>query len=124
MKRLILALCTVLVALWPLHATAQEPAHAADSPRVAITIDTPTLVGDTMLKPGSYRFQCRHLDGKSFLIVTTADNKEVARVKCEQEALPEKMVSSELRTIVRADGLRSLQSVRIKGEIVAHRVVD
>jgi hypothetical protein len=124
MKSLILAACAALVVLLPYRAVAQEPAHAVDSPRVTITVDNPTLVGDTMIKPGQYKFQCRHVDGKSFLVVTNESNKEVARVPCTQEALPQKIENSELRAIVRADGLRALQSVRIKGETVAHRIAN
>ena len=124
MRSLILALCTALVVLLPFRAVAQEPAHVADSPRVTITVDNPTLVGDTMLKPGQYKFQCRHFDGKSFLVVIAENNKEVARVPCTQESLSQKIENSELRAIIRADGLRSLQSVRIKGETVAHRIAN
>ena len=124
MRSLTLAVCTALVVLLPFAALAQEPAHAVDSPRVTITVDNPTLIGDTMIKPGQYKFQCRHVDGKSFLVVTNDRDKEVARVPCEQQALPQKIESSELRAIVRADGLRALQSVRIKGETVAHRIVN
>ena len=123
MKSLILAVCTTLVVLWPIRAAAQEPAHA-DSPRVTITVDNPTLVGDTMVKPGSYKFQCREIAGKRFLVVTDYRNKEVARVPCTEESMPEKIADSQLRSIVRADGLRALQSVRLKGETVAHRVVN
>jgi hypothetical protein len=124
MKSLILAACTALVVLLPFRAVAQEPAHVADSPRVTITVDNPTLVGDTMIKPGQYKFQCRHIDGTSVLVVTNTNNKEVARVPCTPEALPQKIENSELRAIVRADGLRALQSVRIKGETVGHRIVN
>jgi hypothetical protein len=123
MRSLTVAVCTALVVLLPWRAVAQEP-PAADSPRVTITIDNPTLVGETMIKPGPYKFQCRHLDGKSVLVVTDEKNKEVARVPCTQEALPQKIENSELRSIVRADGFRSLQSVRIKGETVAHRIAN
>jgi hypothetical protein len=124
MRSVILAACTALVVLLPFRAVAQEPAHDVDSPRVTITVDNPTLVGDTMIKPAQYKFQCRHFDGKSFLVVTNENNKEVARVPCTQEALGQKIENSELHAIVRADGLRSLQSVRIKGETVAHRIVN
>jgi hypothetical protein len=124
MRSLILVVSAALVVLSPFQAIAQEPAHVADSPRVTITVDKPTLIGDTMIKPGSYKFQCRHVDGNSFLVVSDENNKEVTRVPCRQEALPQKSENSELRAIVGADGLRSLQSVRIKGETVAHRIVD
>lgn len=124
MRSLMLAVCTAFVVLLPFRAVAQQPVHAVDSPRVTITVDNPTLVGDTMLKPGQYKFQCKHVDGKSFLVVKAENDKEVARVPCRQEALSQKLENSELRAIVRADGLRALQSVRIKGEAVAHRIAD
>jgi hypothetical protein len=127
MRSLIRAVPVALVALaavaWPFRAAAaQDPAHA-DSPRVSITVDNPTLVGATLVKPGSYKFQCRHFDGKTFLVVTDAGNKEIVRVPCEQETLSQKNENSELRSLLRPDGQRVLQSVRIKGEIVAHRLV-
>jgi hypothetical protein len=124
MKRLLLAVCTLVVVLVPLRAAAQMPA-AADSPKVTITVEKPTLVGMTMLQPGDYKFQCRHVDGKSFLVITAAaGSKEIARVPCEEEVLSQKVADSELRSLVRPDGTRTLQSVRIKGETVGHRLVD
>ena len=56
--------------------------------------------------------------------MTNDRNKEVARVPCTEEAMPEKIADSQLRSFVRSDGLRALQSVRIKGETIAHRVVN
>jgi hypothetical protein len=123
MRSLMLAVCVAAVLL-PLRAAAQEAA-SADSPRVTITVANPTLVGDTLLAPGEYRFQCRHVDGRTFLVVTAPHgDKEIARVPCEQEVLPDKIVNSELRSVIAADGMRTLQSVRIKGEFVAHRVAN
>jgi hypothetical protein len=45
-------------------------------------------------------------------------------VPCEQESLDAKIVNSELRAIVNPNGTRVLQSVRIKGETIAHRLVE
>jgi hypothetical protein len=122
MKSLMLAVCAAAVLLLPLRAAGQEAAHV-DSPRVTITVSNPTLVGDTLLAPGDYRFQCRHFDGRTFLVVTpTHSEKEIVRVPCAQEDLPEKVADSQLRSVIGANGARTLQSVRIKGEFVAHRL--
>jgi hypothetical protein len=124
MTRLLLAVCAVVLVLVPWRAAAQTPAHG-NSPRVTITVNDPTLIGQTILKPGEYRFQCRHIDGKTFLVVTAAESgAEIVRVPCEEEALTGKVENSELRAIVGADGTRKLQSVRIKNETIAHRIVE
>ena len=124
MRNLILAVCAVVAVLIPQRAAAQDPAHA-DSPRVTITVNNPTVVGDVTLQPGAYRFQCRHLEGKTFLVVTIVETgKEILRVPCQPETLSAKVAASEMRAIVRPDGTRALQSVRIKGETVGHRIAD
>ncbi len=125
MRSLMFAVCAAAVLMLPVRAAAQNPAHvAADSPKVTITVSNPTLVGTTTLKPGDYRFQCKHLDGKSFLVISeVGSGKELARVPCEQETLTQKSEFSELRSVVKTDGTRALQSVRIKGETIAHRIV-
>jgi hypothetical protein len=123
MKTLILAVCAAAVVLFPLRAVAQTPGH--DSPRVTISVPNATLVGTTVLKPGEYRFQCKHIEGKSFLVVSDAGSgKELLRVPCEEQALSDKVLASELHSVVRPDGTRVLQSVRIKGETIGHRVTD
>jgi hypothetical protein len=123
MRSLIFAVCAAVVVLFPLRAAAQDPLHV-DSPRVTIVVNDPTLVGDTMLKPGQYRFQCRHVDGKTFLVISQAESgKEIFRVPCAQESVNGKIVNTELRALVQPDGTRVLQSVRIKGETIAHRVI-
>jgi hypothetical protein len=125
MKSLMLVACAALVVLFPLRAAAQDATHVADSPKVTITVENPTLVGTTVLKPGEYKFQCRHVDGKSFLVVTdTSSAKEIVRVPCTQETLKEKVADSQLRSILQPDGSRKLQSVRIKGETIGHTVVN
>lgn len=124
MKRLILSVCVTVFALIPLAAAAQGAAHE-NSPRATITVDNPTLVGTTTLKPGEYRFQCRHIDGKTYLVVSAVESgKEIVRVPCQEEALPVKVDASQLRVVVGADGTRTLQSVRIKNDTIAHRIVD
>ena len=124
MKSLMFVVCAAVAVLLPTRAAAQDPAHG-DSPRVAITVQSPTLVGTAVIKPGEYRFQCRHIDGKTFLVITRSDSiKEVARVPCTEAALSAKSEYSELRSVLRPDGTRVLQSVRIKGETIEHRLAD
>ncbi len=123
MRSLMFAVCAAAVLLLPVRAVAQTPAHA-DSPKVTITVATATLVGTTTLKPADYRFQCKHFDGKTFLVISeVGTGKEVTRVPCEEESLTQKSEFSELRSVVKTDGTRALQSVRIKGETIAHRIV-
>jgi len=56
--------------------------------------------------------------------VTTSDNgKEVVRVPCEREILNDKVTDTQLRVATAGDGTQTLQSVRIKGELVAHRLI-
>ena len=123
MKRLVLVVCAMLaVLIYPLRAIAQ-PAHA-DSPKTTLILSEGLAVGATMLQPGEYRFQCRTFDGKTFLVVTSAETgKEITRVPCVEEMLDKKVTDSDFRTLLRADGARALTVVRIKGEMVAHRVV-
>jgi hypothetical protein len=123
MKSLMLAACAAAVLLLPVRSSAQS-IHA-DSPRVGISVISPILIGTTLLPAGDYKFQCRMIDGTTYLVVTEAESRrEILRVRCEQEGLAAKVTGSELRTIVRPDGKRVLQSVRIKGELVAHRLVE
>lgn len=124
MRSLMFAVCAAAVVLFPLRAAAQSPTHA-DSPKVTISVPNPVTLGTTVLKPGDYKFQCRHFDGKSFLVVTDVESgKEVARVPCREESLNQKVADSELRSILSPNGARVLQSVRIKGETIAHQIVD
>lgn len=124
MKRLVLVVCaTLAVLIYPLSAIAQ-PAHA-DSPKTTLILSDVLAVGPTMLQPGEYRFQCRTFDGKTFLVVTSVQTgKEITRVPCVREMLDAKVTDSEFRSLRRADGTRALTVVRIKGEMVAHRIVN
>ena len=123
MKRLVLVACASLaVLLLPLAAAAQ-PAHA-DGPKATMTLTQNMIVGTTVLQPGEYRFQCRTFEGKTFLIVSSVETgKEITRVPCVREMLDAKVPDSELRSLV-ADGMRTLTGVRIKGEMVSHRIVN
>jgi hypothetical protein len=123
MKRLLLTACASLaVLLLPVAASAQ-PAHA-DSPKVTMTLAQDMVVGTTTLQPGVYKFQCRTFDGKTFLVVTSDNGKEITRVACVREMLDAKVADSELRSLLRPDGKRALTAVRLKGELVSHRIVD
>ena len=124
MKRFVFVACASLAVLvFPVRAFAQH-AHA-DSPKTTLTVTTQLVVGTVILQPGQYRFQCRTFDGRTFLIVTlVGSGKEIARVPCVQETLDAKVAASDYRSVVREDGKRTLTSVRIKGESVAHRLVD
>jgi len=124
MKSLMFVVCAAIAVLLPARAVAQDRMHG-DSPRVTITVESPTLAGTAVVTPGEYRFQCRHIDGKTFLVITRSDSsKEVARVPCTEAALGAKSEYSELRSVLRPDGTRALQSVRIKGETIEHRLAD
>jgi hypothetical protein len=45
------------------------------------------------------------------------------RVPCEREILNDKVTETQLRVTTSGDGAQTLQSVRIKGEVVAHRLI-
>lgn len=123
MKNAILAIAAaVILVVMPARAFAQ-PAHG-DSPKAAVSIVQPLVVGSATILPGEYKVQCRLFEGKTFLVITSADNgKEIVRVPCEREILGTKVTQTELRAATRPDGAKSLESVRIKGELVAHRVI-
>jgi hypothetical protein len=126
MKKMMAVVSLLAALLVPARAFAQAAAphnHPYDSPKATITVSQDLVVGNTTLKPGEYKFQCRTIDGRTFLVVTLANGgKEVARVLCEREQLNGAISESEFRTITR-DGQKVLVSVRIKGESVAHTVV-
>lgn len=122
MKRVItLALGVFAVLLMPVLAAAQ-PAHSEMTKKADVTLAEPLLVGTQTLQPGEYRYQCITINGETFLVITTDEGKEVARVPCTPEPLAKKAELSEIRTITR-DGKNILTAVRIKGELVMHRLV-
>jgi hypothetical protein len=124
MKQMMLAVFAVAAALLSMPIAAQEPAHI-DSPKATILVSQPIVAGSTTLKPGEYRFRCRHLDGKSFVVITAVESgKEVVRVPCAAHSLEAKVVDPELRTVVQPNGSRTMKSVRFKGESIEHRVVE
>ena len=122
MKHVIVALAAAVLLAMPARAFAQ-PAHA-DSPKATVFITQALLVGPTILLPGEYKVQCRMFEGKTFLVVTFSDNgKEVVRVPCEREILSDKVAQTQLRVTTNGNGAQTLQSVRIRGELVAHRLL-
>ena len=121
MKRVIgfLFIVALFVAL-PRAAFAQDHAN---SPKAEFNLTKSLVVGTTTLEPGLYTFQCLFVDGKDVLVVKSAeDGKEVARVPCTLEQLSRKIELSDFRSITRSDGAQALTAVRIKGEMVAHRL--
>ncbi len=124
MKKLLLV-ASAAIAMLALPVSALAQADHADSVKTTLIVTQAVAAGPTTLQPGEYKFQCRMLDGKTFLVVTFADSgKEVARVPCVKETLDAKVSASEMRSLTRQDGTRQLTSVRIKGETVSHRVVN
>jgi len=122
MKHVIVALAAAVLLAMPARALAQ-PAHA-DSPKATVIITQTLLVGPAILLPGEYKVQCRMFEGKTFLVVSSADNgKEIVRVPCEREILSSKVTETQLRVTTTGTGAQTLQSVRIKGELVAHRLL-
>ena len=124
MKRFVLVVCAALaLVVLPLGALAQ-PVHT-DSAKTTMTLASPLVVGTTTLQPGEYKFQCRTFDGKTFMVVTSVETgKEIARVACVAEMLIDKSSTSDFRTVTRPDGARVLTVVRIKGEMIEHRLVN
>jgi hypothetical protein len=121
MKRAIVTACAFLAMLaLPVLALAQG-VHAEKSGKTDLKVSRELIVGTTTLKPGEYRFQCIEIDGQHYLVVKSSDGDEVVRVPCEAEQLSAKIPISDFRSITR-DGKQYLTAVRIKGEMVAHRV--
>jgi hypothetical protein len=124
MKQVIHVLGVVLfmVAL-PTFASAQS-IHAANSPKADFRLVAPLAVGPATLPAGEYKFQCKTIDGQDFLVVTSdQDGREVARVPCRPEQLQQKTETSDFRSVFGPDGVQILTAVRIKGEMVEHRLV-
>ena len=122
MKRTLSVIIGVLAALAiPVLASAQ-PAHSEMTKKADLHVTQPLVVGTQTLQAGEYQYHCVTLNGETFLVVTSDDGKEVARVPCTPEPLAKKAEMSDIRTITR-DGQVYLTAVRIKGELVMHRLV-
>jgi hypothetical protein len=121
MKHTILAACVVVAMLaFPAVVMAQG-AHGGKSGKTGLHVSSEVIVGTTTLKPGDYTFQCIEFEGKHYLVVKSDEGAEVARVPCEPETLTAKVPLSDFRSTFR-NGKQYLTAVRIKGEMVAHRV--
>ena len=123
MKRTIVAMIGVLAALAIPVLAAAQPAHSEMTTKKAdLTLSQPLIVGTTTVEPGEYRYHCVTINGETFLVVTSDRGNEVARVPCTPEPLAKKTELSDVRTTTR-DGKTYLTAVRIKGEMVMHRIV-
>jgi hypothetical protein len=121
MKRIItLALGVVAALAIPVLASAQ-PAHSEATRKADLHVVQPLVVGTETLKPGDYQYQCITVNGETFLVITTDNGKEVVRVPCTAEPLAKKAEASDIRTVTR-DNTLYLTAVRIKGEMMMHRL--
>jgi hypothetical protein len=121
MKRLLLVLLA-FAALVALPRVAAAQTHPEKSAKADLHLSQPMVVGTATLTPGDYRLQCQEIDGQHYLVVTSSDGEEVTRVPCTPETLTKKADTTEFRTFTLPDGSRQLTSLRIKGEMIAHRV--
>jgi len=122
MKTLVATFAVLAVAALPSLAAAQG-GHSEKSKKTDLHVSEPVVVGTTTLQTGDYTFQCLEIDGKHYLVVKNNEGAEVSRVPCEPEQLTAKNDLSDFRSTVR-DGKRYITAVRIKGEMVAHRVAQ
>jgi hypothetical protein len=124
MKRLLIVLsCAAAVLFLSTPAIAQS-AHVHGG-KARLQVSTPLQVGSTTIQPGDYKFQCRNIDGTDYLVVTfAATGKEAARVPCKPEMLDKKVSESVFLTVLDPGGTKKLVEVRIKGETIAHAVVE
>jgi len=120
---LLVAIGALVLVSTPGRAVAQT-AHPHRA-KADLSISSPIYVGNTLVKPGDYKVQCVDVQGKDFLVMTSLETgKEVVRVPCKPEVLKDKVAVSSFVTIIREDGTKELQSVRIKGETIAHAVAE
>jgi hypothetical protein len=125
MPRFILSVGAILAMLAVPALAGAQPTHSENSKKVDLHVSKTLAVGDVTLKEGDYKVQCRFIDGKHVLVVTSAeDGSEVARVPCSPETLASKPSMTEFRSITRPDGSAALSGVRIKGDATAHRVAN
>jgi hypothetical protein len=125
MPRFILSVAALVTMLAIPGLAGAQPAHDQNSKKVDLHVSKTLAVGDVTLKEGDYKVQCKFIDGKHVLVVTSADDgAEVARVPCTPEMLASKPSQTEFRSLTRGDGSAALSAVRIKGDTTAHRVAN
>jgi len=120
MKRLLIVVVSSLAIFLPSIVSAQTP--QGDSKKVTMNVSDTFVVGNTTVKPGEYKFQCRLINGQDYLVVTAADGKEIARVPCTPEMLKAPADSNQILSR-KGDGVIVVTAVRFKGEAMGHRLV-
>ena len=123
MKRLLIVVSCAVAALF-LSAPAFAQSVHVHGGKARMHVAAPLQVGQVIVPPGDYRFECREIDGKDYLVLTGSNGKEAARVPCRPEVLEKRAPVSSFVAVVDADGSKKLVEVRIKGETVAHTVAD
>jgi len=87
-----------------------------------LTLYHPTHVGSTLLKAGDYNV--RHVkDGEQHFLAFSAKGKEIARVSCKMEQLPQKAQSTELTENRDSAGERTLKAIAFKDDAYRHELV-
>ena len=123
MKRLTIV-AAAIAALFLSTAVFAESSHTHGG-KARFVLSKSLVVGSTTLRSGEYKFECRNIGGTDYLVITFADTgKEAARVPCRPEQLNRKSSESSFMVVADADGTRKLREVRIKGETIAHSVVE
>jgi hypothetical protein len=123
MKFSFIASLALAAALTAAPAAAQAPQGHGGGKAAVTEVAKALLVGTVTVEPGTYRFECKHLDGRDYLVVSIVESKEeVAKVPCTPINLERKVQYTELRTMKRPDGALVLTQVRIAGETIAHGV--
>jgi len=123
MKRLRIVLSCVAAALFLSAPSFAQSAHVHGG-KARLQVSAPLQVGQVIVPPAEYKFECREIDGKDYLVLTRADGKEVARVPCRPELLQKRVPESSFLVVATPVGSRKLVEVRIKGETIAHAVAE
>ena len=88
-----------------------------------LTLYHPTHVGNTLLKAGDYNV--RHIkDGEQHFLAFSANGKEVARVSCKMEQLPQKAPTTELTENRDSSGERQLTAIAFKNDTIRHELLN
>jgi hypothetical protein len=88
-----------------------------------LTLLHPTRVGSATLKAGDYNV--RHVkEGEQHFLAFSSKGKEVARVSCKMEQLPQKAQSTELTEQRDSAGERTLTSIAFKNDSYRHELLN